>query len=125
MKHIKLFEEFIEEKKKGLWANVWAKRKRGEKPAKPGDKDYPDEKAWKAAQEAAAFYIDSTEVPIRLGNKIELANGQHGVVLSIVGNHEAMILLANGVMARINPQTDVKQLISDTEPTKGNKPFMD
>jgi len=60
-----------------------------------------------------------------LGNKIELANGQHGVVLSIVGNHDAMILLANGVMARINPQTDVKQLISDTEPTKGNKPFMD
>ena len=49
MKHIKLFEEFIEEKK-GLWDNVWAKRKRGEKPAKPGDEDYPDEDAWKSAQ---------------------------------------------------------------------------
>ena len=52
MKHIKLFEDFINEKKKGLWANVWAKRKRGEKPAKPGDKDYPDEDAWDAAQES-------------------------------------------------------------------------
>ena len=33
--------ETIEEKKKGLWDNIHAKRKRGEKPAKPGDKDYP------------------------------------------------------------------------------------
>ena len=28
-------------KNKGLWHNIHAKRKRGEKPAKPGDKDYP------------------------------------------------------------------------------------
>ena len=34
-------EEEIEEGKKGLWDNIHAKRKRGEKPAKPGDKDYP------------------------------------------------------------------------------------
>ena len=27
--------------KKGLWANIHAKRKRGETPAKPGDKNYP------------------------------------------------------------------------------------
>ena len=33
--------ETIEEKKKGLWDNIHAKRKRGEAPAKPGDKDYP------------------------------------------------------------------------------------
>ena len=45
-------EKALLEKKKGLWANVHAKKKRGEKPAKPGDKDYPDEKSWKAAQEA-------------------------------------------------------------------------
>ena len=30
-----------EAKNKGLWANIHAKRKRGEKPAKPGDEDYP------------------------------------------------------------------------------------
>lgn len=29
-------------KKKGLWANIHAKRKRGEAPAKKGDKDYPE-----------------------------------------------------------------------------------
>ena len=33
--------EAKEGKKKGLWDNIHAKRKRGEKPAKPGDKDYP------------------------------------------------------------------------------------
>ena len=27
--------------KRGLWDNIHAKRKRGEAPAKPGDKDYP------------------------------------------------------------------------------------
>tara|TARA_B100001094_G_scaffold325429_1_gene379746 strand:- start:6835 stop:7272 length:438 start_codon:yes stop_codon:yes gene_type:complete len=31
-----------EEKSKGLWANIHAKRKRGEPPAKPGDEDYPE-----------------------------------------------------------------------------------
>ncbi len=34
-------EQVKEGKKKGLWDNIHAKRKRGEKPAKPGDKDYP------------------------------------------------------------------------------------
>ena len=33
-------EEALDEKK-GLWDNIHAKRKRGEKPAKKGDKDYP------------------------------------------------------------------------------------
>jgi len=34
------------EEGEGLWANIHAKRKRGEKPAKPGDDDYPDKKSW-------------------------------------------------------------------------------
>ena len=34
-------DEELEEGKRGLWDNIHAKRKRGEKPAKPGDKDYP------------------------------------------------------------------------------------
>ena len=32
----------MKENGKGLWANIRAKRARGEKPAKKGDKDYPD-----------------------------------------------------------------------------------
>lgn len=34
-------------KQLGLWDRIRAKRERGEKPAKPGDKDYPDAKNWK------------------------------------------------------------------------------
>ena len=34
-------EDITEGKKKGLWDNIHAKRKRGESPAKKGDKDYP------------------------------------------------------------------------------------
>ena len=37
---VKEDEQTIDEKK-GLWDNIHAKRKRGEKPAKPGNKDYP------------------------------------------------------------------------------------
>tara|TARA_X000001036_G_C20660368_1_gene798669 strand:- start:1663 stop:1923 length:261 start_codon:yes stop_codon:yes gene_type:complete len=32
--------------KKGMWANIHAKRKRGEAPAKPGDPDRPSKKEW-------------------------------------------------------------------------------
>jgi hypothetical protein len=54
MKHIPSFDSYLEEsKKKGLWANIHAKRERGEKPAKPGDEDYPDEEAWKAAKKSS------------------------------------------------------------------------
>ena len=34
-------EKQVEEKKKGLWDRIHAKRKRGEPPAKPGEKGYP------------------------------------------------------------------------------------
>ena len=33
-------------KQLGLWDRIRAKKQRGEKPAKPGDKDYPDSKSW-------------------------------------------------------------------------------
>ena len=34
-------DDGLEEGKKGLWDNIHAKRKRGERPARPGEKDYP------------------------------------------------------------------------------------
>lgn len=40
--------------KRGLWDNIHAKRERGEKPAKPGEKDYPDSKSWNATVKAGA-----------------------------------------------------------------------
>ena len=50
--------DMMMEKNKGLWANIHAKRKRGEKPAKPGDKDYPDAKAWKKAQQSEDLTVE-------------------------------------------------------------------
>ena len=38
---VKEESEVAEARKRGLWDNIHAKRKRGEAPAKPGDKDYP------------------------------------------------------------------------------------
>jgi hypothetical protein len=42
----------LDEESKGLWANIHAKRKRGEAPAKPGDEDYPEKKAWDKASKS-------------------------------------------------------------------------
>jgi len=58
-------EETISEKK-GLYANIHAKRKRGEAPAKPGSEDYPAKDAFKksaktAKKEALSFELDGVE----------------------------------------------------------------
>lgn len=52
----------------GLWANIHAKRKRGEAPAKPGDPDYPDTEQWKRN---TAMYGKKLNLPkMQDGNKI-------------------------------------------------------
>ena len=53
--------------KKGLWANMHAKRKRGESPAKPGDKDYPTDKALKDS--AAKMKRSEYKTPEMLANE--------------------------------------------------------
>jgi hypothetical protein len=45
--------ENVEEAKKGLYANIHAKKKRGESPAKPGSEDYPAKDAFKKAARTA------------------------------------------------------------------------
>jgi hypothetical protein len=45
-KMINFNKETLKEESKGLWANIQAKRERGEEPSKPGDEDYPDKKQW-------------------------------------------------------------------------------
>ena len=56
-------EEAVSEAKKGLYANIHAKRKRGEAPAKPGSEDYPAKDAFKksartAKKEEVSFELD-------------------------------------------------------------------
>jgi len=58
---VKEEEEELEEEKKGLYANIHAKRKRGESPAKPGDDDYPAKDAFKKAAKTAKEEVEYVE----------------------------------------------------------------
>ena len=59
---VKEEEESLEEAKKGLYANIHAKRKRGGTPAKPGSKNYPAPDAFKkAAKTAKKEEVELTE----------------------------------------------------------------
>lgn len=46
MDKVSFLPKLAKDKKPGLWANIRAKKRRGEKPAKPGDKDFPDKEQW-------------------------------------------------------------------------------
>ena len=48
------------EAKRGLYANIHAKRKRGEAPARPGSKDYPAKDAFKKAARTAKESFELT-----------------------------------------------------------------
>jgi hypothetical protein len=50
-----LGSEDLDEESKGLWANIHAKKKRGESPAKKGDEDYPDKKSWNKASKSESL----------------------------------------------------------------------
>ena len=58
------------EEKKGLYANIHAKRERGERPARPGEEDYPAKDAFKKAARTAK----KEEVEIEEGMKQARAN---------------------------------------------------
>ena len=61
MKDYKEFRE-ISEAKRGLYAIIHAKRKRGERPARPGEEDYPAKDAFKkAARTAKNEHVHFTE----------------------------------------------------------------
>lgn len=53
-------------KRRGLWANIHAKRERGEAPAKPGDEEYPDKKNWKKVTEESEKEAASKTPSVRM-----------------------------------------------------------
>ena len=57
-------EDEIKEGKKGLYANIHAKRKRGESPAKKGDKGYPASDAFKKAAESIEHVTEKKLDPV-------------------------------------------------------------
>jgi hypothetical protein len=50
-----IMEIFKTTTNEGLLDNIHAKRERGETPAKPGDKDFPEKKAWDKAKKNEGF----------------------------------------------------------------------
>jgi len=70
----KVYEILNESSKKGLWANIHAKRKRGEAPAKPGDEDYPDKKSWNKASKSESHEAEGASYKVDLDNISSLSD---------------------------------------------------
>jgi hypothetical protein len=61
----------------GLWDRIRAKKERGGKPAKPGDKDYPDSKSWKKV--TAIGEKKSNYYAYEFGKKVAAINTVSGI----------------------------------------------
>jgi len=70
-------EDEIKEGKKGLYDNIHAKRKRGESPAKPGDKGYPAKDAFKKAAESVEHVTEKKLDPVGKEDKDIDNDGDH------------------------------------------------
>ena len=71
-------------KKKGLWANIHAKRKRGEKPARPGEEGYPktlDIKKYKKGGPVKGSVADLKQIAKELVKASKMHKGQSKRVL--------------------------------------------
>ena len=84
----------VNEESEGLWANIRAKKERGESPAKPGDEDYPDKKQWdKLTKEGEEVHGESNNYMFWLNLK-----GIHDDVIEMLhmDHSEVDNLLADG-----------------------------
>ena len=90
-------EELAE--KKGLYANIHAKRKRGEAPAKKGSKDYPAadafEKSARTAKKEEVEYTTEKKLPTQLARKIRTL-----IMMEIMTSPTSIFSLAARRLAR-------------------------
>ena len=93
-------EEEITEKKKGLWDNIHAKRKRGEKPAKPGDKDYPKTLDIEEAKKKDNSYLE-TDFKKRQANNEKARKDMEKMGTSMKNPHFEDVNLYDTVLAYI------------------------
>ena len=92
----------------GLWDRIRMKRERGEAPAKPGDKDYPNIKSWKkvtglAKKDSARILETSKTAAIRWYKRFPV-NDNIAVNMSLGG-----------------PSVTIKKLLPSTSVTLGNR----
>ena len=69
MNKVSFLPKLAKDEKPGLWANIRAKRKRGEPPAKPGDKAYPDKEQWSELTKKEAGNIAPSVLPNKVPDK--------------------------------------------------------
>ena len=77
--------------------NMRAKRERGKKPAKPGDKDYPSEKEWKkitAEELTEAERLDKSKMPCNKPRRTPNHPTKSHVVKACEGGKEKIIRFA-------------------------------
>ena len=85
-------------KKKGLWANIHAKRKRGEKPARPGEEGYPktlDIEKYKKGGPVKGSVADLKQIAKELVKASKMHKGQSKRVLK---HAESMNMQKGGML---------------------------
>ena len=94
------WREFLDEEESNLFANIRAKRKRGEKPAKKGDPDYPDEESWEKATKKESVdeeveeieeKIDKDKMPCNKPRTTDSHKGKSHVVKACEDGKEKII----------------------------------
>ena len=106
----------------GLWANIRAKKERmgsNYRPAKPGDKDYPTEKAIKAAQKQMGGNLDeyTTDTTFKDGGKLTLMKQitqPDGTLInkSVTYNSLQELLADSEIVQKYGGKENVKELFS-------------
>ena len=80
--------------------------------------------------EAAEIFSDALDSTLMLGYKIETNAGQHGVILRIPTQEEykqgdrMLVLMSNGLTAKLDHNKDIKSIVSKSEPTKADSDFL-
>lgn len=82
-----IVRETLKEEKSGLWANIRAKRERGEKSAHPNSKEFKDavKAGKKINQESTDVNIDEQPLPVEVKKKTEYGELESIIEVSIKG----------------------------------------
>ena len=115
----------INEKSEGLWANIHAKKERGEAPAKPGDEDYPDKKQWNKLTKEGEEMGETNNY--MFWQNLKSINDDAAEILGM-DMHEVDALLSNGhnwaVEHVVTSKDDVEEVYHFLEYNMERKPEM-
>lgn len=100
--------------KPGLWANIHAKRKRGESAAKPGDEAYPDAKNWKKVTNESEKKADNDLATSRYGLNYFIPSMLLGAPLAAYGGWKGVDAILN-TQRRKEKEKELEKVKQDYE----------